>query len=112
MIRKKILSGLFVFCLVQTAHSEILLKDYHNTKQSQQKMFRTYIDGVGMGFSWSNAYLKTTGKPALFCPPDGITLQPDNYIDIIDSAASSSQDQHWPIELVLLYELAKRFPCR
>lgn len=82
----------------------------------------TYLRGVGEGFSWANIGLRNSKPPLppLFCAPEKIALQPENYRDLIDSwiagkfrtpPTSKAELDVLPVEAILLDALQETFPC-
>ena len=89
----------------------VLLKDYAPAKT--QSSFKRYVGGVGMAFSIANAELEARRQVPLFCPPHELTLQEENYCDILDRAVSVGEyAPDSAIEVILLRGLVQTFPCK
>lgn len=91
--------------------------------QAQQATLSLYVKGIGDGFAWANSLLEATDKKPLFCTPDTLALNSDNYQQILESFLPIFQSRmHWPtktwksvdevpIGFVLLGALIDAFPC-
>lgn len=107
-----IITIFFLLVIVfQPAHSEIALKSFNTAKNNPT--YRLYIGGVGVGLSWANIRMATKGIPPLYCQPESLALNSDNYISFIEQAVAKEPDLHqdMPIELILLDALVDAFPC-
>lgn len=105
-----LLASLLAFA--QTTRAEIMLRDYKTLKSSEQ--FKIYINGVGIGFSWSNSILERRGAQQLYCQPAKLSLGPENYQNILDNEINDTTNLYkpdTPIELILLLGLVRTFPC-
>lgn len=76
---------------------------------------RIYLKGLQDGIEWSDSFLRTQGKPRVFCAPDNIALNVENYIQFIDEALLAPRDGAltgtYPIALVLIQFLQVKMPC-
>ena len=109
---KNFFLSVFLFlCGLQSTHAEVFARDYYDYKNKIS--FKLYLQGVGAGLGWSNAYLVERGQAKLFCAPEKVPLQVENYFYIIEkkleSTAVSYRDV--PVEIVLLDGLIESFPC-
>ena len=93
-------------------YEEVMKSKNENSKQA----FTLYIKGVGDGFFWSNASLRSNNQKPLFCLPDNLTLNAYNYIQILDEELADSKDfyltNNTPIAFILFNGLIKTFPCK
>ncbi|TMU24512.1 hypothetical protein E0L35_09700 [Halomonas sp. ATBC28] len=87
---------------------------YEELKQDSRDVLKIYISGIGEGYSWSNAIVQGRGDAALYCPPEKIALNAENYISITDDkieALGDSEASKIPVELILNFGLVETFPC-
>ena len=104
---------LLTMFLSTNVFSEILVKDYLKHKNEEQ--VKSYVMGVGVGYGWSNVKLMIRGEKQLFCLPPNLSLNQQNYLTIIDDALKNSKPKEaddTPIELILINQLIKTFPCK
>jgi len=90
------------------------VKDYVRYKETQT--FAIYITGVGDGFLWANAELITRKQKPLYCQPGKLTLQADNYLEILDRKMKDHEfvehiPSYFPLARVLLEALQETFLC-
>jgi hypothetical protein len=114
---------LCLLALIGTAaRAEISVKQYltvaPSRDQSLIEMTTAYINGMGAGFTWANGRLNARGMPKLFCTPRSLSLNANNYIDILDKQISRMSQKETPglddlpIGFVLLLGLEETFPCK
>ena len=113
----------------------ITVKDYRETKDMLDKgkndpthpqavaLFDTYIKGIGDGFVWANIQLQTTGRERIYCTPQKLGMNSQNYQQILESYLPTlARTVHWPsgnwksaddvpVSFVLLEALIDAFPC-
>lgn len=77
-----------------------------------KQLVEMYIVGLGEGFFWANAAAGANGTPALYCPPQNLAMNGDNYISILKrEIESGSHAKNSEVGLALLLGLQKTFPC-
>lgn len=109
------LRNVTVFLLIASAaptSADILFEKYEKLKN--EAWVKLYLGGVGSGYSWANAILRTKGEAPLYCEPTKLALQPDNYLQILNTFLSKNPReplQGTPIDLILGYALQDAFPC-
>jgi hypothetical protein len=71
-----------------------------------------YVTGLGTGFMTANAELKFEHKPLLYCQPGKLSLDTNNYVEMIEKeiAERKPDDSMW-LSIVLLSALQSIFPC-
>lgn len=109
MIKKFLFILSFLF--LNTASAMTHVNDYEKLKNTTA--FKTYIGGVGNGYSWANSYLKATGVKTMYCPPAKLSMMQGNYLSILDEGVKAekvSEDSY--LESILLLQLIKTFPCK
>ncbi len=98
---------------VPCAQGEIRLKKYEMVKNTES--FKNYINGVGIGFFWANAYLDGKELPELYCQPENVALRADDYLGTlaayIEKYRTAYKDDT-PLEMLLLRALGERYPCK
>jgi hypothetical protein len=107
--------------LFSTPVSAIEVKKYEELKRTSlsRNVLKNFIDGVGYGYSWSNTFLERRGDKKLYCEPQKILLNAENYIDIIDTQIAVLKRSNLPlqaimetpVELLLYIGLVDSFPC-
>jgi len=82
-------------------------------KSAFDRLAKPYLTGVGEGLMWANAQLKAQKSTPFFCDADEVTLTTADYLKIIDDESKESYVQpEYPIELLVLKGLQKKFPCK
>jgi hypothetical protein len=118
----------------QNSNAVVMLKNYESLKKNKEA-HNAYLYGLGDAYQEVNSYNKSKKIKELFCPPDNLALDPDNYTTFIDSYIKKEYDpqaiakipqenkekykklidEKFNIEMVdsiLLRELQKAFPCK
>ena len=89
----------------------------------QKEIAKAYVSGVAGAYQSINVDIVVHNKGTpLYCPPDGLTLNNQNYIDILESRLSEIVEMKAGkpfmkgyialIEPELLRGLQKMFPCK
>lgn len=79
---------------------------------------KTYVEGLGKGFVYANVVMKIETNQSLFCIPEKLVLERENFIRILDDeikryeVVSFDEAQKSPIEINLLSGLKNTFPCK
>lgn len=120
MVRNNVITRiLFAFLLLlftKPAFSGLSVKAYEELKKTDEGILKVYIYGVGDGYQWSNAMLRTRGDKRFYCSPENLALNAENFIDIIDSRiakmkkAGENLEKNY-VENILLFGLIESFPC-
>jgi hypothetical protein len=84
----------------------------------------TYLKGMGDGFVWANADLAALHRNRLYCAPEELGMNSDNYDQILESflpkmgeAWRTLKNKDWktlddvPAGFALLMALTNAFPC-
>ena len=72
-----------------------------------------YLTGVGNGYGNANARLEMKGEPLIYCQPRNLTLNPDNYISLIQSIAERYDvNPNQDVAVLLLMAVEQEFPCQ
>jgi hypothetical protein len=78
-----------------------------------EKIHKVYISGAGAAFDWANVKMQVAGQKPLYCPPQELALNAENYISILDREISKyPASKQTPIELILIDGLIGTFPCK
>ena len=119
---KKVIILTFILMTVSLSES-LSLKDYIDIRskkdKASNKTISLYIYGLGQGLFWANGELRNKYGINLYCEPDKLVLNSDNYVHILDDAIEKSKDSEFFKEyqdkdvlgLLLLEELQHVFPC-
>jgi hypothetical protein len=77
-----------------------------------------YIAGIGQGISWTGTYVETVDESyRLFCLPNSLSLNADNYISILEDAYMDAvngkvlAESDMQVPLLLLFGFIDTFPC-
>lgn len=107
--------------LFSNSANAVDVKKYEELKRTplSREVLKNFIDGVGYGYSWSNTFLELRGDKKLYCEPQKILLNAENYIDIIDRQIAVLKKRNFqlqaimetPVELLLYIGLVDSFPC-
>lgn len=115
--QKKFASSLFVATALLSwwhpAHAELTVGQYKKAGRNLE-IVKTYVAGLGSGYSWANVMLETRSGAQLhlYCPPNKLAINGENYLDILDNHIKRrSPSDDVPIELILLQGLMETFPC-
>jgi len=82
-------------------------------KSAFDRLVKPYLTGVGEGLMWANAQLKAQKSMPFFCDPDEVNLTSADYLKVVDEETRQSYVQpEYPIELLVLRGLQKKFPCK
>ncbi len=77
--------------------------------------FYLYLIAVGHGFLWANTELTIRKQPNLYCPPEYLSLEFANYLDILEKELKRNPQSYtpeMPVALPLLNGLIETFPCK
>ncbi|MCP1520158.1 hypothetical protein J2Y74_004468 [Pseudomonas migulae] len=115
----KLLCCCMLLCMAAGQASAMTVETYNELKISDPGQMLTYLNGIGNGYSWSNAYLTVSRKTqAMYCQPAKLSLNGDNYKSILDAEIQRSyhpktekEKSDSTIELLLLMGLLSTFPC-
>ena len=105
----KFFSALILLFSCQT-YAETTLTDYKKYKDSNG--MKSYVYGLGVGYAWANAELRSKQLQPLYCQPDNLALTSDNYIQLLDDGIRKETFVSYLIEPLLLDQLIKTFPCK
>ncbi len=92
-------------------------KDYQELKGDEA--LEIYVLGVGRGLLWANSAMKRQTGKSLFCHPEKMILQKENFLHILDDQIANDTREFGTekvkdksIELFLLRGLIATFPCK
>lgn len=110
---RALLFMLFSSLAVSPSNAEIKLSEYIGA--NNPNLFKEYIAGLGKGYYWANSQLKHKKQARLFCQPERLFLNADNYISILNKEIKYTDYDYTTddtiIEVILLRGLEKTFPC-
>ena len=102
---------ILIMALMQTstAVAEVTVGDWLNNKET----WLMYVGGVGSGISWANSLIEIKGQTPIYCPPDKLSLNAQNYASIIDKTLENdrSLSREMSLAMVLLLGYQRTFPC-
>ena len=118
LIKCLIMGIVIVFFFVLTALADVNVSDYKAAVAKGDKIIGIYVTGLGTGSSWANTAMKRETGKRLYCPPENLSIGPDNYSRILDDEIKRSEErlgfqkiQETPIGAILLRGLTITFPC-
>lgn len=87
---------------------------FHSVKRDDAA-YRLYIQGVGNGIYSFNLLLTSGGNPA-FCVPDGLMLDEEYYIQLLNEYSENIQEipgaaAFTDVETAISIAMRKRYPC-
>ncbi len=126
-----------LLCLIllsQNLSAAVTLKNYESLKKNKES-HRAYLFGLGDAYQTINFYNKKHKVKEIFCQPENLALDPQDYATFIESYIKKNydpleilkipqenqdkfkklMDEKFSIETldgVLLKELQKAFPCK
>ena len=116
---------LYLLTLIGTAaKAETTVKEYRSTISSKDQakiaFTKLYVTGIAAGILAANARLDTLNQNLLYCPPESLVLNTDNYLDILEREITTLSKRGMPIAMlddmpisfVILGSLQENFPCR
>ncbi len=73
-----------------------------------------YVAGLASGILWAMVQSSDDGrKQLLYCQPKGVTIRPEQYVEMIVSYGEGHpNDRQYPIGFLLVLALQEMFPCR
>jgi hypothetical protein len=115
-LKVKRLSVLMLLLLISSvATAEITVGEFREAKARggvKWSGIELYVNGVGTGFATANVALESEHKPPLYCQPDKLTLESNNYIEMLEQQiAERKAADKVSINIVLLFALKATFPC-
>lgn len=111
---KNLLLCLALFLSLSAEAKRMSLADFQKGKDQAVMIY--YINGVGQGYLYANAYLLSEGRPPIYCQPMGLTLIGFNYLLLLESeiknpSIAGAYPDDTPVEAILLNALLKNFQC-
>jgi hypothetical protein len=109
---------------VTGASAQMSVKDYQDVMATSNegaiKLVTSYVKGIGDGFVFYSVRAEDSLKQKpLFCQPDKLVLQTQNFMDILDreikkaaSAMPKDKLDGIPLATILLSGLQDTFPCK
>ncbi len=105
---------------VAPAHAGMTLRQYQpylHRGHTVPVAIRNYVDGLGTGFVWANAYQIARKRRPIFCSPE---LKPrgGDYLALLDGQITHHTGVRAPyaadtsLAMVLLDALVNEFPCK
>lgn len=114
--------AIHIFILIfsfNSAFAGLPVKVYLTLKKDDNSAIKMHIFGLVDGYMWSNEVQKAKGNIPLFCLPNNLTLNIENYISILDDEIEKQKKEldkksieELRIGLLLLIGIATTFPCK
>ncbi len=100
--------------MATTASAEMTVKEFRQLKSgSDEQVIQAFLQGAGVGIGWANSMLEDRKQMPLYCPPETLALQGDNFIDILNKQVEADKTfLNIPLGAVLLIGLMNTFPCK
>jgi hypothetical protein len=104
------------------ASADMTLKGYRNLRDSTSAeakyIAKMFVMGIADGLNYANAELTLTRREPLFCTPDRLPLQFENFDLIVEQEAEhlgegdgKTKTLDYDVALVLMKGLIRTFPC-
>lgn len=109
-----ITAALFTANVHSAATGTMSVTDYEASKENKQAwaVTQVYLNGVGVGATMTAATLTQQSRPTLFCQPEGIELNKNSYLKLVDAFIRKNEiPGDTAIESVLIMALIVAFPC-
>ena len=105
---------LFSMAVTNVFAKDMTLSNFIATRDMPHTM--GYINGLGMAYTYSNAWLQVSGLPMMYCQPAGVALFGENYAQLVDEEVKRpSNAQKYAkddaVGAILLKSLIAQFPC-
>ena len=106
---------------VATVTNDVFLQVKKSTGQEYEENFerilKPYILGVADSLMSANAFLKMNGKNEIFCQPDNLGLNVENYMrfaseQIEKDKKNNRYNGRQPLSISVLIRLIDVFPCK
>tara|TARA_Y100001958_G_C20914998_1_gene331566 strand:+ start:89 stop:472 length:384 start_codon:yes stop_codon:yes gene_type:complete len=106
---------------VATVTNDVFLQVKKSTGQEYEENFerilKPYILGVADSLMSANAFLKMNGKNEIFCQPDNLGLNVENYMrfaseQIEKDKKNNKYNGRQPLSISVLIRLIDVFPCK
>lgn len=110
--------SLALLLVASSASAEMTVRQYLADRDAANKsafdrLVRPYLTGVGEGLLWANAQLKAQKSTPFFCDADDVNLTTDEFLSVVDGEAKQPYaEPEYPIELLMLKGLQRKFPCK
>ena len=104
---------LIILLISFDVRSEMTVKDYLTSPENDY--MKLYISGIGQGLSWSNSMLESLKQKKLYCEPPKLSLNYQNYKNILDDTIKNLNKEDFEkitVGLTLTMGLMKTFPCK
>lgn len=107
-----------ISCSASVGYCEVTVEQYLNAKNEEAEIYSSYrvlIAGMGEGVKWSNASLEVRGDKPLYCQPQLLRLNGNNYIKILEEQLGRmdiEKIKDHPIGFILMKGLVMTFPCK
>jgi hypothetical protein len=109
------LVGLCLLLMAGPSAQALSVQDYVRQRDSadtaQFHQSSIYITGVAAGYIWANSQLIQSKMRPLFCQEQPIRLNLDFNKIIDDEIGQPYVAPDFPVELLLLTGLARKYPC-
>ncbi len=93
----------FVVLSVFFSHAEAMtVSVYQSLKEKDREALEFYMEGVGQGVTWTHSMFSTIRNAEVFCLPNKLGLNAQNYIHIVDRRYSFIHRKVGQLSLILL----------
>lgn len=101
------------FALAAALPDALSLRHFDAFRNGSGDSFLLLLMGMEDGFGTANVALIVERKKPLYCQPEGLALNPQNTLRILDEEVKrTNRGPDAPLSLVLLDGLKRTFPCR
>ena len=108
---RKLLMGL-VGCLALLTQAKADVTVNEILARANEKSAQLIVSGTADGISWSNSYMSTIKKQPMYCPPQKLAINIQQYMDILRRHVQRDPSNGYdPIGFGLFEALLETFPC-
>jgi hypothetical protein len=116
MKRSIVFAAMLILLSCVSAYSEMTVSDYEKSRNNDAA--KLYVKGLSRGFDWYNIGVNNECGHRLYCPPDNLVLNSENYLRMLYDEITKWRDEgnrkpdEMYIEPLLLRGLMLTFPCK
>jgi hypothetical protein len=94
----------------------LYFKAMNNKNSEEYRVIKYYLEVMGRGMHWTNKVLENKDEKKLYCPPNDVTYDAENYMFFINEFLDNNPSvkktaEGYPIGLIQILSLIKALPC-
>ena len=112
MIKCMLIASCLMFSQFANAYTIAEYKSKIQEGGESKTYIEIYVSGFGQGLNWATSYSKINKNRPVFCAPAKLVINGNVIISIVDNGLKNTQmKDNDPLELFILTEMARVFPC-